>query len=38
MLFEPNFKIRQSVEEEFVGLESKQYLPMDLGKHFQNQT
>lgn len=34
MLFEPNFKLRQAVEEEFIGFESGVYMIMDLGKHY----
>jgi len=34
MLFEPNFKLRQACEEEFIGYESKEYQGMDLGRHF----
>lgn len=37
MLFEPTFKLRQATEEEFIGFESKEFMEMDLGRHFQNQ-
>jgi hypothetical protein len=34
MLFDQTYKLRQAAVTEFIGFEAKQFLAMDLGRHF----